>query len=262
MQAKNSRKVSLNTLHFQLVVEESSPYWSIVKYYQEVEKEKSKQMLLESLWQYWLPLAIRERCASEEGESEAREAIYWLQQQINLLQSQFEVQEVSQSSLKPLAYRGKGTARFRFRCQPRSQENSLRQLTDYLMDVPEVFVLEQKLLCASLAYWGAIADRELGLLNEKGLNQSAANCIIRLRQHIAYLEEAFQLKERPASPVIAVPAGWGMTGGYREPLNQEEKANESMEVKQEEEPDEEAEIKRLLRGNPKNDRLIEKMFDN
>jgi hypothetical protein len=252
-------------LQFQLAIEGRSPYWSIVKYYQGIEKEKARQMLLEAAWQYWFPFALVEGETpegKEQGQGEARQAIYWLQHQINFLESQFEVEVGKSERVKPLGCQGKEVAHFRFRYQLRAQQEKLIQLIQYLMDVPDSFALAQKLLSSSLAYWGAIADRELGLLNEKGLNQSAANCIIRLRQHIAYLEEAFQLKERPESPVIAVPAGWGMTGVHREQLNQEEKANESMEVKQGETPDEDEEIKRLLRGNPKNDRLIEKMFDN
>ena len=265
MSAKNSYGRKTIQLQFQLVVEELSPYWSIVKYYQGVEKEKARQMLLEAAWQYWLPFAFEEGDRPEmrqRAKSEARKASYWLQHQINFLESQFEVEVVNSARLKPLGYRGQGRVNFRFRYQLRAQQEKLIELIQYLMDVPESFVLEQKLLSSSLAYWGVIADRELGLLNEEGLNQSAANCIIRLGQHIEYLADFFQLKEAPEIPMMALPTGWSSPEIKPSQLNEEKEQNKVIEAKKETEGDENQEIQHLLRGNPKNDHLIAKIFEN
>jgi hypothetical protein len=129
-----------------------------------------------------------------------------------------------------------------------------------LLNSREQITLEQKILWSSVAYWGAIADQELSVLDEAGLNQSAANCIIRLRQHIEYLEDYFQLKEVPAAPVMAVPASWGVAAASKVSSEPLKPSSEEDEAKESSEPELDPEIQRLLRGNPESDRLMTEMF--
>lgn len=264
MKVKNSTKQKRLNFSCRLVVPGKSPYWSTVKYYQTLEPERARQMLLEAILGYWLPLTAAQESKPEETEwrkQQAWEGIYRVQQQINFLQNQFGRGEQAQGELKPLNYQGGETASFELRYQPRVLEaGQLSRLIQYLSEPPEEVFFQQKILWASVAYWGAIADRELGLLDKAGLNQSAANCIIRLRQHIKYLEDYFQLQEVPAAPVMAVPAGWGVAAASNGKSEQVEAASKEEEAKEEAQPELDPEIQRLLRGDPETDRYMAEMF--
>lgn len=240
-----------------------SPYWSIVKYYQSLDKEKSRQMVLQALTTFWLPepRQSEEENSNQEPQREGvKDAIYCLQQQINWLQSQFPLTEANKEEIQFLDYKSRKETHFSFRFQSRASESS--ESMQQLLNSHEKVTLEQKILWSSLAYWGAIADRELGLLDEEELNQSAANCIIRLRQHIEYLEDYFQLKEVPTAPVMTLPTGWEVfaTSNGKGSTEAVAGASEEEEEKDVSQTELDPEIQRLLRGDPESDKFMTEMF--
>ncbi len=263
MSGKTTTKAKRVNFACQLVASAQSPYWSVLKYYQSVDPEKSKQMMLQSLIAYWLPQDEKTQESDATGgevKQEVKEAIYCLQQQINWLQGQFSFNKANKQQIEPLGYQNQEEITFSFRYQIKDPESG--QFIQRLLKSRSQISLEQKILWSSVAYWGVIADRELGLLDQAGLNQSAANCLIRLRQHIEYLEDYFQLKEVPTVPVVTLPNSWGVSApsngngstetGVRTGEEEEEKDVSQTEL----DPD----LQRLLRGDPESDKFMTEMF--
>ncbi|MGH2416653.1 MAG: hypothetical protein ACRDEA_23735, partial [Microcystaceae cyanobacterium] len=168
------------TLAFSLKVSGASPYWSILKYYQRLEKEQVRSSILEAGAAYWSALAAnwtRNEVKGAMRPQTVADNLYRLRQQVNFLAAQFEVSEPVEG-IRPVQYETVEAVTFEFGYQV--YDTSQFELVQYLMDSPGSFSLEHKILWSNLAYWGALADRELGLLEPKQLNQSAANCIYRL----------------------------------------------------------------------------------
>ena len=81
---KRDSKTLINFI-LQLEVSGKSPYWSILKYYQQLEKDKVRQMLVEAATVFWQPLVdeeITEKDNSQREQRELKKSTYQLQQQI------------------------------------------------------------------------------------------------------------------------------------------------------------------------------------
>lgn len=206
---------------FQLASEAKSPYWSVVKYYQSLEKEKARQLLLEAITGYWGAIALL-RCERELSvltkKSCLEEGIYQLGMQIDFLRCQFALDEhVECKSLKYLPFWSGEPALFDFRHQI-AIETTEGLLVQFLMDSTTLISREQKVLWSSLSYWGAIAERELGILPSEQLTLSAANCIYRLERQIAYLKRLMTHLDAELNSLHTPPLiypGWGAFRSWR-----------------------------------------------
>lgn len=264
---------------FELTSDVKSPYWSVVKYYQTLEKEKARQLLLEAAIGYWGAVATV-RCAKELSASNKKycleEGIYQLGMQIDFLRCQFLLDEQQEGkNLKYLPFREGEAASFAFRCQT-AVDTTEGLLVQFLMDATTLISKEQKVMWSSLSYWGAIADRELEVLPSEQLTHSAANCVYLLKRQIVYLEKclAHLDTEISQSDRSLIPQGWMSPMGWVRELV----PNRSNEVVKEIEQDNgQVEREKLMRdsknkddaeeannwiNNSENDELILNAFNN
>jgi hypothetical protein len=274
---ENGKFVKSIDITFQLTAEAFSPYWSLLKYYQSATKEKVRQMFFEAVVGYWGALARTQFQEYRDPTSSRRvaiEAIYGLEQQINELQSQFEIDLSQKSKRSWLSSRLDLEAQSSISLSLRFQVQSTWQvlLTRYLSDEASQFSTEQKILWANLAYWGALAERELEILTPEQLSWSASCCVKSLRQHIEFLKKYFELDSTKTIPPIvcqAVPASGndfpsmaGVNRAREYTLTQKAdkfKLIESEAVNEATEP--EKEPLELFIGNREDDELMRNLFE-
>jgi hypothetical protein len=265
---------------FQLTSETKSPYWSVVKYYQTLEKEKARQLLLESAIGYWGALAtlrytkelsvLNKKYCLEEG-------IYQLGMQIDFLRCQFPaIEQQPGRNLRYLPFREGEAAIFDFRYQT-SVNTTEGLLVQFLMDATTLISKEQKVLWSSLSYWGAIADRELEVLPTEELTHSAANCIYWLKRQIVYLEKCLahlevEISDGDRKAFVRTgwisPMGWvgelvpHRSNGVVKEVEQENGQVEGAQLMRESKDKDEEEEVNIWTNNPENDDLILKAFNN
>lgn len=261
---------------FELTSDVKSPYWSVVKYYQTLEKEKARQLLLEAAIGYWGAIAALrgvEELSASDKKYRLEEGIYQLRMQIDFLRCQFPINEQECNYLKYLPFRKGETASFDFRCQTAVDTTTEGLLVQFLMDASTLISKEQKVLWSSLSYWGAIADRELKVLSsEEELTHSAANCIYWLKRQIVYLEKCLGHldveRNRSLIPQEWMSSmGWGRelithrsNGVVKEAKLENSQTDNPQMMRQSKEDD--VEQANIWVNNPENDELILNAFNN
>ncbi|PSF35769.1 hypothetical protein C7H19_15195 [Aphanothece hegewaldii CCALA 016] len=181
-------------LFFNYKANSSDPNWEVLNYLNKLELEESRNKILESVFCFWYALAVGKEgndwsLAVREGNSN----IYQLERRISSLEQEFEIRENLGNTrfFKKITYlEGRSSVNFEFRYQTRGEGEGTDWLFRYLRSKDTSFTIEQKILWALDAYWGAIAYREFEL-NEEKIIAKAISCWNYLRKHKKFLEGTF-----------------------------------------------------------------------
>ncbi|MGH2414860.1 MAG: hypothetical protein ACRDEA_14445, partial [Microcystaceae cyanobacterium] len=253
-------------------------YWSILKYYQQLERPEARRLIVEAASGFWRALAATQGNGVREmgkQRQEVEQGIYQLTQQIGFLQNQFKLGEfVLQGQLiNYLEYEAPEPVTFKFRYQAKRDTEQFL-LLQYVMDRETQLSPQQKVLWSSVAYWGALADKELAILPPEQLRESAANCICRLRQQIDYLERYFALNSTEWSPFVprvdAPPEWTNAEEGHQAALPHSREISHEVEgeIKESEQDllrtqgGSGRETEKHLLNTPRNDELVFSAFKN
>lgn len=181
-------------LFFNYKANSSDPNWEVLNYLNKLELEESRNKILESVSCFWYALAV-----GKEGNDwslavrESNSNIYQLERRICLLEEEFEIREnlVNTRFFKKFTYlEGRSSVNFEFRYQTRGEGEGADWLFRYLRSKDMSFTIEQKILWALDAYWGAIAYRQTEP-NEEKVMAKALSCWHYLKKHQEFLEKTF-----------------------------------------------------------------------
>jgi hypothetical protein len=230
-----------------------SPYWSLLKYYQQLECLESRQLILEAAAAFWLPLVAKEgEMKGEALRCLVTDCLYRLRRQEREITCQFRLLEEA-ATVEPLFVSPtRETVSFAF--VYRVSDAGKVPLVRYLMDSQRSFTLPQKVLWSSQAFWGAIAEREVGQANAEQLSRIATYCIGCLREHIDYLKNYFEYREIADGTTVNAPSNPTVLTTSSPPL-EDEATEGNTEVMSEEE------MEQWLRHDPKNDDWRSNLFN-
>ena len=173
-------------------VNEANLEWGLIKYYQSITPETLREMLLEASTTFWIAHVTYQRTLELwEAYGQATDAIYKLLMQIEYLVTHFNLDPISErttSLLLPEMAVEPTELVFRYQGKTGTRYGELIQ---FCQSNQTLFSNYRKVLYPSVAFWGAIAWQELGLLSSSQEKEMGSYCVYLLHQHIHFLENRF-----------------------------------------------------------------------
>lgn len=166
--------------------------WGLIKYYQSITPETLREMLLEASTTFWIAHVTYQRTLELwEAYGQATDAIYKLLMQIQYLVTHFNLEPISEKTpsllLPEIAVE---PTEFVFRYQGKTG-TQYGELIQFYQSNQTLFSNYRKVLYPSVAFWGAIAWQELGLLSSSQEKEIGSYCVYLLHQHLHFLENRF-----------------------------------------------------------------------
>lgn len=178
-------------------VEGYSIDWGLIQSYQTLQTEEVRERLIEAAMTFWKPIvtyALQDK--RELAKKQALLSIYKIQNHCQLLSDRFKVNSIpptrpyfslSLQDVPPLNFE------FRYQVQSNSERGELLQ---FFLNDKILLNRYEKILKPSIAYWGAIAWEEMGLISSSSEKEEIATyCLYQLEHHIKFLEQFFSLDE-------------------------------------------------------------------
>lgn len=183
---------------------------AVLKYYQQLQKNKgkNKEYLTAAILGYWEAMAYWDLGLNgDEKEQQLKPLhnLHRLRQQINYLQDRFDL-DYNPSSVGKLMKLDRETletstksVEFEYRYQV-SEDTPEGQVAKWLSQSKSKGSVMEKVMWASVGYWGAVACSELELLSNIQLQRCAMNCIYRISEQMDYLNNVLCTEGKVISP--------------------------------------------------------------
>lgn len=189
---------------------------AVLNYYQQLQQTrgKNKEYLSAALLGYWEVIAYWDNglITNEEVRLiKLEHNLHRLRQQINYLQDRFNLNYDSSSArqLLKLDHSSVETSNelvvFEYRYQV-GEDTPEGQVARWLSQCKSVNGVVEKVMWASVAYWGAVACSELNWLELEQLQKCALNCIYRLEEQMDYLNNVLCPSRKVIEQVAVSPS--------------------------------------------------------
>lgn len=188
---------------------------AVMAFYQQLQenenKGKNKDYLTAALLGYWEAMAYQDLGLvgdERERQSQLSHNLHCLRQQINYLQDRFDL-DYDPSAVRKLlklgrtcSDRSRESVTFAYRYQV-AEDSPEGRIAQWLSQSKSGNSVAQKVMWASVGYWGAVACSQLQWLEPEQLPNCALNCIYRLEEQIDYLTEVLCPERLVVSPSSA-----------------------------------------------------------
>ena len=173
---------------FYCEVNQNSPYWTLAKYFQDLDNGNSKDLILSAVNAYWQPMAAQYGGKDTSCVKQITiNCIYQLQQQIHDLQS-LELELLPLRGLINSAQKQE-TIPFEIKRYRFNPDSRYGLVLNYFQSSQSTFTEEQMIFWSSSAYWQPLAKRHLGLCqSEPDWLSVISESVKRIQKHIEYLQ--------------------------------------------------------------------------